>query len=86
MPLISLHATVTDPVLSAALTTADQERLITRITDVREAITALAWPLGTGLIHGDAWAGNLLACPGAPRQESSSVTGTGSAPDRAKST
>lgn len=33
---------------------------------MRAAIAVLDWPLGTGLIHGDAWAGNLLSCPGRP--------------------
>jgi hypothetical protein len=65
VPLESLHATVQDPVLSAAL--ADEERtwLLARISEVRDKIAGLDWPLGTGLIHGDAWAGNLLPCPGA---------------------
>lgn len=66
VPLTSLHATVEDPVLSAALTDEERDWILTRITDMRETIAGLDWPLGTGLIHGDAWAGNLLACPGAP--------------------
>ena len=65
VPLASLHATAGDPVLSAAL--ADDERawIMTRISEVRDKIAGLDWPLGTGLIHGDAWAGNLLSSPGA---------------------
>jgi Phosphotransferase enzyme family len=65
VPLASLDATVQDRLLSAALT--DQERtwITARIAEVRDKIAGLDWPLGTGLIHGDAWAGNLLWCPGA---------------------
>jgi hypothetical protein len=64
IPLESLHATVAHPALSAVL--ADERAWITgRITEVRATIADLDWPLGTGLIHGDAWAGNLLSCPSA---------------------
>jgi hypothetical protein len=61
IPLDSLEATIQDPVLSAAL--ADNERawIITRISETRAKIAGLDWPLGQGLIHGDAWAGNLLS-------------------------
>lgn len=64
VPLESLHATLEDRARSAALT--DEERAwgMSRITEVRDEIAGLDWPLGTGLIHGDAWAGNLLSCPG----------------------
>lgn len=66
VPLTSLHATVEDPMLSAALTDDERAWILARITEMRDTIAGLDWPLGTGLIHGDAWAGNLLACPGAP--------------------
>jgi hypothetical protein len=62
VPLESLHATVADPVLSAALTDDDRSWIMARIAEVRDTIARLAWPLKTGLIHGDAWAGNLLSC------------------------
>ena len=65
VPLASLHATVADPVLSAVLTGDERTWIMARISEVREKIAGLDWPLGTGLIHGDAWAGNLLSCPGA---------------------
>ena len=65
VPLASLHATAGDPLLSAALTDDERTWIMTRITEVRDKIAALDWPLGTGLIHGDTWAGNLLSCPGA---------------------
>jgi Phosphotransferase enzyme family len=66
VPLASLHATVGDRVLSAALTGDERTWITARIAEVRDKIAGLDWPLGTGLIHGDAWAGNLLSCPGAP--------------------
>jgi hypothetical protein len=65
VPLASLHATVEDRLLSAALTDDEQTWIMARITEVRDKIAGLDWPLGVGLIHGDAWAGNLLSCPGA---------------------
>jgi Phosphotransferase enzyme family len=66
VPLASLHATVGDPVLSAALTDDERTWIMTRIAEVRDKIARLDWPLGIGLIHGDAWAGNLLSSPGTP--------------------
>jgi aminoglycoside phosphotransferase (APT) family kinase protein len=65
VPLASLHATVEDRLLSAALTDDERTWITDRITEVRDKIAGLDWPLGVGLIHGDAWAGNLLSCPGA---------------------
>jgi hypothetical protein len=65
VPLESLHATVQDPLLSAALTGEERTWILSRIAEVRDKIAGLDWPLGIGLIHGDAWAGNLLSCPGA---------------------
>jgi Phosphotransferase enzyme family len=64
VPLESLHATVADPVLSAALTGDERAWIMGQIGEVRDKIAGLDWPLGTGLIHGDAWAGNLLSYPG----------------------
>lgn len=64
IPLESLHATVRDPLLSAALTGEERTWILARITEVRDEIAALDWSLGMGLIHGDAWAGNLLSSPG----------------------
>lgn len=50
--------------MSAAL--ADERAwIMAQISEVRDKIAGLDWPLGTGLIHGDAWAGNLLLSPGA---------------------
>jgi hypothetical protein len=66
VPLSSLHATISDPARSEALTGEERTCIMARISEVRDKIAGLDWPLGTGLIHGDAWAGNLLSCPGAP--------------------
>jgi aminoglycoside phosphotransferase (APT) family kinase protein len=64
VPLASLRATVEDRSLSAVLTDDERTWIMTQITEVRDKIAGLDWPLGVGLIHGDAWAGNLLSCPG----------------------
>ncbi len=61
VPLQSLEATVGATDLSAALTDDERTWIRKRIDQVRDAIASLDWPLGTGMIHGDAWAGNLLA-------------------------
>jgi hypothetical protein len=63
VPLTSLHATVEDRLLSAALTDDERNWIMARIAEVRKKIAGLEWPLGIGLIHGDAWAGNLLHAP-----------------------
>jgi aminoglycoside phosphotransferase (APT) family kinase protein len=65
IPLESLQATIEDPEMCAVLTGDERAWIGTRIDEVRMAIAGLDWPLGIGLIHGDAWAGNLLACTGA---------------------
>jgi len=58
--LESLDRALNSPAAHAALTTQDRDWLSRRIIDVRAELADLAWPLGRGLIHGDAWAGNLL--------------------------
>jgi len=65
VPLTSLHATVEDRLLSAALTDDERTWIMARIAEVRDKIAGFDWPLGNGLIHGDAWAGNLLHAAGA---------------------
>lgn len=60
VPLVSLEATVRDNHLSRALTTDDRDWLLARIVEARDELARLHWPLGQGLIHGDAWAGNVL--------------------------
>jgi Ser/Thr protein kinase RdoA (MazF antagonist) len=64
VPLASLQATIADPELSAILTEDERAWILCQITEIRDKIASLDWPLGTGLIHGDAWAGNLLSAPG----------------------
>lgn len=59
-PLESLAAVAADRHLSRALTASGRSWLLDRITEVRHEVATLDWPLGRGLIHGDAWAGNLL--------------------------
>jgi len=59
-PLESLDATIDDPHLSTALNDDDRAWLEHRIEQIRHQLDGLDWPLGSGLIHGDAWAGNLL--------------------------
>jgi Phosphotransferase enzyme family len=63
VPLTSLQATVDDQLLSPALTDDERTWILARIAEVRDKIAGLEWPLGIGLIHGDAWAGNLLHAP-----------------------
>ncbi|MGW5569646.1 phosphotransferase [Nocardia thailandica] len=61
IPLESLHTALTDPrTATQHLTTADRQRLLELVDEVRDQIATIDWPLGEGLIHGDAWAGNLL--------------------------
>jgi hypothetical protein len=60
IPLISLHDTIEDHRLSPSLTDNERDWIQTRISEVRDTLARLSWPLGHGLIHGDAWAGNLL--------------------------
>jgi hypothetical protein len=86
IPLVSLHSTLTDPKLSAALSDDERKWLLGRIAEVRDEIDGLHWPLGKGLIHGDAWAENLLWSGAAPEGALCSVTGTGLAMALAKST
>jgi hypothetical protein len=58
-PLTSLEATLRT-VGDDVLPDADRAWLLAEVIDTRARLAALDWPLGTGLIHGDAWAGNLL--------------------------
>jgi hypothetical protein len=60
IPMESLAAAINDPQQSRALGEQDRAWLLQRISEIRNQIAALDWPLGHGLIHGDAWAGNLI--------------------------
>lgn len=59
-PLRSLEAAVRAPAVLAAISAEEQQWLLDHITAVRHDLGTVDWPLGWGLIHGDAWAGNLL--------------------------
>jgi Ser/Thr protein kinase RdoA (MazF antagonist) len=60
VPLASLHDAVNDPAHRGVLTEPERRWLSDRIDQVRDQLADLDWPLEQGLIHGDAWAGNLL--------------------------
>jgi len=60
VPLASLYATVSDPGCLDVLTREERQWLLDRVEQVRGDFATLDWPLGQGMIHGDAWAGNLL--------------------------
>ncbi|WP_373864341.1 phosphotransferase family protein [Nocardia salmonicida] len=61
VPLESLHAALTDPrTYSEHLRACERQRLLEMVEEVRLDIASIDWPLGEGMIHGDAWAGNLL--------------------------
>jgi hypothetical protein len=59
-PLESLQHALADPAAQNALSPDDRIWLDGRIQELESELADLDWPLGCGLIHGDAWAGNLL--------------------------
>jgi hypothetical protein len=59
-PLASLSAALADPAIAGNLSEADHDWLVGHIKDVSARVLDLDSVLGHGLIHGDAWAGNLL--------------------------
>lgn len=59
-PLRSLEAALHTPSAEAVMDSDERSWLLDRIRGIRHELQALDWPLGWGLIHGDAWAGNLL--------------------------
>jgi aminoglycoside phosphotransferase (APT) family kinase protein len=59
-PLTSLSAALADPAAAVNLTDEEHRWLTGYVAEVRAQVLALDLPLGHGLIHGDAWAGNLL--------------------------
>jgi len=60
-PLGSLRADVEH---SGAITTGEREWLLARAGELERQVPSARWVLGTGLVHGDAHAGNLLHAPG----------------------
>ena len=60
-PLGSLRADVEH---CSAITTSQREWLLARAGELERQVPRARWVLGTGLVHGDAHAGNLLHAPG----------------------
>lgn len=60
-PLRSLESALRDEQADQLISAADRDWLLRRVTSLRAELATLHYPLGCGLIHGDAWAGNLLA-------------------------
>jgi hypothetical protein len=59
-PLTSLSAALRDPTAARNLANTDLDWLLRHVEEIRTQVLALDSPLGHGVIHGDAWAGNLL--------------------------
>lgn len=59
-PLASLRGELDRGGSHAGLTSGETGWLQAEVAVVTQQVTAASWPLGVGLIHGDAWAGNLL--------------------------
>lgn len=59
-PLGSLRSALLPEQTYEGLDAAEKSWLLAHMRDVSDAVMERDWPLGTGLIHGDAWAGNLL--------------------------
>ncbi|OQS14358.1 hypothetical protein B0T36_15325 [Nocardia donostiensis] len=59
-PLESLHTELHVQSVTGVISEGERLWLLRRIDEVRAELRDLDWPLGFGLIHGDAWAGNLL--------------------------
>lgn len=65
IPLRSLETALRAPSALAAIDSEEQHWLLDHISQTRRELDGLDWPLGWGLVHGDAWAGNLLWNTGA---------------------
>lgn len=59
-PLQSLEMSLRTPSVLAVISLEEQGWLLAHINKIRDDLDSLNWPLGWGLIHGDAWAGNVL--------------------------
>ncbi|MEW2384049.1 aminoglycoside phosphotransferase family protein [Micromonospora sp. NPDC047707] len=59
-PLASLHGALREPGAAHNLSAEERAWLLDHLEDVGSQVRALDSPLGYGVIHGDAWAGNLL--------------------------
>jgi len=67
-PLTTLSSILDHRVAASVLSGYEIGWLRDRVQAVRDALFRISWPLGAGLIHGDAWLGNLLVehRPGGP--------------------
>ncbi|WP_194917589.1 phosphotransferase [Catenulispora rubra] len=61
VPLTSLEGALSEYIPETALTGDEVAWLKQEIIEVRERLASVEWQLPSGLVHGDAWAGNLLA-------------------------
>ncbi|MFX0578240.1 phosphotransferase family protein [Nocardia nepalensis] len=59
-PLASLRGALLEDRATGTISDKERSWLLRRIDEIRKELSELDWPLGVGLIHGDAWAGNLL--------------------------
>lgn len=59
-PLASLSAALADPATAGTMPASDRAWLVAHVHEVKARVLALDWALDPGVIHGDAWAGNLL--------------------------
>jgi aminoglycoside phosphotransferase (APT) family kinase protein len=60
-PLISLDHALSDSSAAMVLTSEERDWLTVKIREIRQDFARSdSWLLGQGLVHGDAWAGNLL--------------------------
>ncbi|MEV0838653.1 aminoglycoside phosphotransferase family protein [Actinocatenispora sera] len=60
VPLESLDAALHDTTVKTPLTSEERRWLLDEVKRVRDECLSLDYQLDRGLIHGDAWAGNLL--------------------------
>ena len=60
IPLETLGRVLQTAAATAALSADERDWLVRRVDDLHIELGEFDWPLGHGLIHGDAWAGNLL--------------------------
>lgn len=65
-PLTSLEDALRLDSTATVLSPAEHRWLHERLQQVRVDLQDRQWPLGEGLVHGDAWLGNLMAGPGGP--------------------
>ena len=63
VPLRSLEHALHEPGSRITLSASEHAWLLERITRTRQELADLDWRLGIGLIHADAWAGNVLWDP-----------------------